>query len=340
MAALATPLLAGCGAGDAQWHAGDTGGDGALRGMVLPRPIEKPDFILNDTDGKPFDFRAETDGYLTLLFFGYTYCPDVCPVHMASLAAVLDGMPVQVRNRIKVVFVSVDPERDTPERIREWLNAFDRRFIGLRGTSEEVEAIMRSLQLPTAVLEEPDEKGRYLVGHPSQVIAFEPDGPARVIYPFGTRQADWAYDLPRLVGAAAALHTFDAYVAEPATPDRTALYISIENDGTVDDELIAVSVELAGRTEIHRTVQRGGLMRMEPVTGVRIPAGGRTRLIPGGYHIMLLDLKSAPKAGDTIEAELTFRRAGRRRIQAEVRTYAELESLLEPAAAQTAQGRS
>ena len=86
-ALLALVLLAGCGA------AAD-GGAGAparpeLRGTVLEPSWGKPDFTLADTEGRPFDFRAGTDGFVTLLFFGYTHCPDVCPIHMANIAAVL-----------------------------------------------------------------------------------------------------------------------------------------------------------------------------------------------------------------------------------------------------------
>lgn len=179
-----------------------TGNDGAsatgYRGWTMPRPQEKVDFTLTDTEGEPFDFRAETEGYLTLLFFGYTYCPDVCPIHMANIGAVLDDFPFEVRNQIKVVFVTTDPERDTPERLRLWLDNFDASFIGLRGGRDEVNEIQIALGLPASVIEE-TEGGGYLVGHSARVLAFTKDNLAHVAYPFGTRQADWAHDLPKLV---------------------------------------------------------------------------------------------------------------------------------------------
>lgn len=167
------------------------------RGILLPNADARPDFVLTDMNGEAFDFRAETEGKLALLFFGYTYCPDVCPVHMASIAAVRRELPVSLQRRIKVVFVTVDPERDTAERLRSWLDTFDRSFVGLRGEPERVGGILQAMDLPPAVV--PDTAGRdYLVGHASQVIAFSPDGAVRVVYPFGTRQADWQHDLPRL----------------------------------------------------------------------------------------------------------------------------------------------
>ena len=200
---FAAAALAGCGRGV---EAGSAAADHEeLRGEVLAEPIPRPDFTLTDTRGEPFDFRAETDGYVTLLFFGYTHCPDVCPIHMGSIAAVLGDVGWRVRERVRVVFVTTDPERDTPERIRAWLDRFDPGFIGLRGTRAEVERVQRMLNLAPSVFQPaPDgEPGGYLVGHAAQVLAFGADGPARVAYPFGTRQSDWAHDLPLLVAGTA-----------------------------------------------------------------------------------------------------------------------------------------
>ena len=169
------------------------------RGSVLREPLPKADFTLTTTEGEPFDFRAETDGHVTLLFFGYTYCPDICPVHMANIAAVLHKLPPQTASRIEVVMVSVDPERDTPERFRSWLDNFDRSFIGLTGTADELAAIQRAFYLPVAVKQ--GEGPGYSVGHSASVLAFTTDNLAHVRYPSGIRQADWAHDLPLLVDA-------------------------------------------------------------------------------------------------------------------------------------------
>src|SRR5690606_37022371 len=128
--------------------------------------------IMTDTRGEPFDFRRETEGKLTLLFVGYTHCPDVCPVHMASIAAVLRRMP-EVAGRTRVVFVTADPERDTPERMREWLNHFSPSFVGLRGTREEVHRLEDALQMARSVVPE-GAVGEYAVGHAGQVVAFSP----------------------------------------------------------------------------------------------------------------------------------------------------------------------
>ncbi len=169
-----------------------------LRGAIYAEPLQKPDFTLSTTNGDQFDFRAETDGVVTLLFFGYTSCPDVCPIHMGNIAAVLRTLPPDVSRRVKVVMVTTDPARDTPERFGAWLKNFDPSFVGLIGPLAEVNEIQIRLNLPPAARYGADESS-YTVGHSARVIAFTADNRAHVSYPFGTRQSDWAHDLPLLV---------------------------------------------------------------------------------------------------------------------------------------------
>lgn len=172
---------------------------GEFRGTALDSPIAKSDFTLTDTDGNVFPFVEKTAGQLTFLFFGYTNCPDVCPVHMAALGAVIRRLPFEMQNRISVVFVSTDPERDSLERIREWLDGFGPSFIGLRGDIEEVNRIQALFRLAPAGRGADDGRGGYVVGHAAQILAFQSDGVARFAYPFGIRQEDWLNDIPRLL---------------------------------------------------------------------------------------------------------------------------------------------
>lgn len=197
---LLVGLLTGC-APETEGAAADVRErETGFRGIVLPEPPRMPDLTLTDTDGRPFDLRQRTLGSVTLLFFGYTHCPDVCPVQMTNLAAVLDELRPSERSRIRVVFVSTDPERDTPERLRSWLDRRDSTFVGLRGPMEKVNGAQRQLGLAPAARQDSGDSGDgYLVGHASQVLAFTPDGRARLAYPFGTRQVDWVHDLPILV---------------------------------------------------------------------------------------------------------------------------------------------
>jgi protein SCO1/2 len=173
---------------------------GQLRGTLMVTPLAKADFTLTAADGRPYDFRRETDGYLTLLYFGYTNCADVCPVQLSNIAAVLNQMPYDAARRVKVVFVTTDPARDTPAVLRKWLDAIDPSFVGLRGSPDEVARVQELFNLPPAVREAPlPGTTTYQVGHAAQVIAFTGDDSAHVVYPFGTRQEDWNHDLPILL---------------------------------------------------------------------------------------------------------------------------------------------
>jgi protein SCO1/2 len=181
---------AGSDSGSDDGNGDDDGWRGAALGTAQPRP----EFTLTDTAGRPYDFAAETRGRLTLLFFGYTSCPDVCPIHMATLAGALDqpGVPEPV-----VVFVTTDPERDTPEHLRDWLDNFSPGFVGLRGTPEQIRAAEVAAQVPPS-MRGTGEGDDYEVGHAAQIIAYTPDDEAHVVYPFGVRREDWIADLPRL----------------------------------------------------------------------------------------------------------------------------------------------
>ena len=169
-------------------------------GTELATAVAKPGLVFRDSRGHAFRLDSATAGSVTLLMFGYTNCPDVCPVHLANLAAVLDRMPEEVQRHVTVVFVTTDPSRDTLPVLDAWVKGFDPQFIGLTASDSVIAAAERAVRLPEAVKEAADSKGGYVVGHPSAVIAFTRDGWGRVAYPFGTRQRDWAHDLPLLVG--------------------------------------------------------------------------------------------------------------------------------------------
>jgi protein SCO1/2 len=171
---------------------------GNYHGVSVSPPFPKPDFTLTAIDGTPFNFRQATEGFVTLLFFGYTHCPDVCPLHMANIAAVLHRLDPDVADHIKVVFVSTDPDRDTPDRLRKWLGDFDPRFIGLRGPIDSINLIQRGLHLGAATRETLSDTS-YGIAHGALVLAYSTDNLAHLVYPFGMRQEDWANDLPKLV---------------------------------------------------------------------------------------------------------------------------------------------
>src|SRR5450631_4240953 len=126
------------------------GAEAGYRGGLVSPPLPKPKFTLTDTSGAAFDFSSKTQGYTTLLFFGYTHCPDMCPLEMLTIAQGFKKIPPAYADRFKVVFVTTDPARDTPQVLRAWLDHFDKRFIGLTGSQSAIDAAQVAANLTPA----------------------------------------------------------------------------------------------------------------------------------------------------------------------------------------------
>ena len=154
--------------------------------------------MLTDTSGRPYSLAARTRGKLTYLYFGYTHCPDVCPTTVADLATALQKQPPSVRNRVAVVFVTVDPKRDTPHVLRRWLDHFNHSFVGLTGNTRSIVAAERAAGVPVPPARK--HKGRrYAVVHSSLLLAFSPDDRSHVVYLQGFHSRDFAHDMPLLL---------------------------------------------------------------------------------------------------------------------------------------------
>jgi protein SCO1 len=168
------------------------------RGGLVNPPLPKPKFTLADTSGSSFDLSSKTQGYVTLLFFGYTHCPDMCPAEMALIGSAFKKIPADVSDRFKVIFVTTDPARDDPKTLRAWLDHFDKRFIGLTGTDEAIRAAQIASNIPPAQKSAVRPDGTYDVGHAAFVFAYTRDNLAHVIYPIGVKLEDLIHDLPLL----------------------------------------------------------------------------------------------------------------------------------------------
>jgi protein SCO1 len=172
--------------------------DFAYRGGLVSPPLPKPKFVLTDTSGTSFDFPARTRGYVTLLFFGYTQCPDMCPLQMHVIAEALKRLPAASAKQFRVVFVTTDPGRDTSQVLRTYLDSFDKTFIGLTGSEAAIAAAQTAAHLPVAKKSAARPDGSYDVGHAAFVVAYSKDNFAHVIYPVGVKLEDWVHDLPGL----------------------------------------------------------------------------------------------------------------------------------------------
>jgi protein SCO1/2 len=166
---------------------------------VLDKPFEKPDLVLTDTQGKQYDFREQTAGKPTLIYFGYTHCPDVCPLTMNNIAVAKKQLSQAEQQQLRVVFVSTDPERDTPDALRTWLKGIDPQIVGLTGDFATVQAGARTLGIsidpPTK-----DKDGKIVSTHGTQVIAFSPKTDAGyVLYNKDAGVDDFTKDLPKII---------------------------------------------------------------------------------------------------------------------------------------------
>ena len=213
-------LLAGCGSGSASVATSSPSAAPAWHG-VEPDPVpSRPSFVLTTTEGERYDFAERTGGKPTLLYFGYTDCPDECPTALADISAALRATPADLRERVQVVFVTTDPERDDPARLRSWLDQFSRDYVGLVGTQAEVDAAQTATgvrpakkggdvpTLPGKPNEHEHKPGTaphthdrplgYAVAHANVIFAFDTRDRLPVLDPGGVRPADIAADLPHL----------------------------------------------------------------------------------------------------------------------------------------------
>lgn len=197
-AAVAVALLAaacdsGSSANAKPSELNDKTGGGTYQGFGLVPPQPRPAFTLTDTQGKPFPFAQATSGQPTLLYFGYTHCPDVCPATMADVGNALRGVPASLQKRTRVVFVTTDVKRDSGPVIAAWLAHFDtglpNTFVGLTGTQAQIDAAQAAAHVQLA-----EDEGQQ---HSAQVLLYGSDDYARVQYLQSDNESDqMAHDLP------------------------------------------------------------------------------------------------------------------------------------------------
>jgi protein SCO1/2 len=168
----------------------------AYRGTVIQSPDLAADFTLTASTGEPLSL-SDLRGKVVLMYFGYTFCPDACPTTLNELKKVPAALGDRA-DEVQVVMVTVDPQRDTPEVLREYLSHFDPSFLGLTGTQEEVLAAATPLGIYFSAHEGSPATG-YLVDHTSSVLAIDKDGYLRVLYSFETPGEDIAADMRHLV---------------------------------------------------------------------------------------------------------------------------------------------
>lgn len=195
-AAASILLLAGCG------QTGSTGSPNTSEFDyyldLAETPMSAPPHEFRTVDGDPWAFTDVAADRLTLLYFGYTSCPDVCPTTMADIADAVTRLGAD-GEQVDVVMVSTDPERDTPEQMRSWLSGFNPDFQGVIGPIDDVVQAAKAYGIPVEPPEETD--GNYLVTHGERVAVLRPGGDAIGFFDPGTSGEQMSAVLPELIAA-------------------------------------------------------------------------------------------------------------------------------------------
>lgn len=199
VAALA--LLAGCGeeTGSGAAVTGVTvSDDDGMHGAVLTDPYVVPDVSLTSTAGAPYSLTADTTKPLTLVFFGYTHCPDICQVVMADIASAMTRLDTAEREQVDMVFVTTDPARDDAKTLRAYLDRFDPSFEGLTGALPKIVTTGKALGVPIEKgVKMPS--GGYEVAHGTQIVAINAQDRSPIVWTEGTSGADLAQDISELL---------------------------------------------------------------------------------------------------------------------------------------------
>lgn len=167
-----------------------------LKSGVFDPPRMAPDFSLPSSLDKPFTL-SNTRGKVLVLGFGFSHCPNVCPMTLANLAQTYKNLGA-LADQVQVVYMTVDPERDTPARLREYLANFNSHFIGVTGSAEELAAVRQSYGI-IAKKEVHKNGGTYEVHHSSYIYLIDRDGLLRALVPFGKSADDITHDITILL---------------------------------------------------------------------------------------------------------------------------------------------
>ncbi len=168
-----------------------------LRCGTFEPPREAPAFSLDGSNGTKLSLRDQA-GKVVILEFGFTYCEDVCPVTLAHLTEVYKKLGSAARD-VQLIYVTVDPDRDTPQRLREHLTAFNPSFLGATGTPDELTAVRKAYGVVAEQVVSRNQALGYQVNHSSSLYLIDRQGKIRGLVPFGTPADDIVHDLELLL---------------------------------------------------------------------------------------------------------------------------------------------
>ena len=305
-------------------------------------------FTLIDGDGKQVTDRDFRGRYL-LVYFGYTFCPDVCPTTLNEVAVAMQELGAAAL-RVQPLFVTVDPQRDTPGVVKRYAAAFDPRLIGLTGSPEQVAQVAQEYRVYYADRRTTPRASDYTVDHSSLLYLVGPDG--RFVAPIRADKSGAA-----IGGRHRQTSLLKTTGTSPMKPIPLMAFLAVAmagaagcanstwNTGHSREQCLGESNARGGEdgcglsnhyrqrttrpvdqhqhasgggAEVHETINAAGVTQMRPVTGLRLAAGKAITLGPGGYHIMLTNLKQPLTQGETFPLTLAFEHAKPVTVQVKV----------------------
>ena len=270
------------------------------------------DFELDSIKGKVSlsDFKDK----VVILYFGYTSCPDICPTSLSRISLAYKSLNKQQQDQIQPLLISLDPERDTKEKLEQYAKYFIPNMIGLTGTTEQIAKIAAHYKVSYRKTEVESGLG-YVIDHASIYFVIGKDGKLYSHLLHDVTPDEIAELLQEAVGTVATntvkentnLQYKNIWIrATPPGQKITAAYLHIKNTGNIDLKLIGASSDIAKKIELHQHTMVDGMMNMRQVESIAIPAGKTATLEPSGYHMMIFNLKQAIKQDEMIKINLQF----------------------------------
>ncbi len=273
--------------------------------FVLPAPNALPDFSLLDQSGAPV--TADTfRGQWNLVFFGFTHCPDICPATMQILAAAKKALADEGLEPLpRIVLVSVDPERDTPEVMGRYVDYFGSGNLGITGDLDELLKLTSALGIYFEKQASDDDN--YVVDHSAAVLVINPNGEFHALFSGPHLVENYVNDLPAIMASIEAeplapLVARNVVVTRPMPGMKmSAGYLSLTNNTDAPIRVTRVSSPQFASVELHESTVEDGVARMREIPELVVPPRGAVTLERGGKHLMLMR-----PSGDSDNVSLSF----------------------------------
>ncbi len=256
--------------------------------LVLPAAMPLPEFSLVDQRGDAVT-RNTFRGRWHLLFFGFTHCPDICPATLQILAAASAELAENHgETLLRIVLISVDPDRDTPQQLGKYVENFGAGILGVTGSVEELRKLTTALGI--FFEKRPEDGDSYGVDHSAAVIVINPEAEFHSLFSAPHRIANFVNDLPIVMASyQPRLVATDVVVTEPLPGARSSAgFLTLANNTAAAINISNIVSPQFEVVEIHVSTLENGVARMRRISELVIPAHTSVTLQSGGLHLMLM----------------------------------------------------